>query len=77
MNNEEDIYNFLYSVMKGKIKDVIITKEKDENNKLIIEKVPVSVSVRMKAAELLFKTVAEPKSGEDILPVIICDDIGK
>ncbi|MGN1319377.1 MAG: hypothetical protein ACI4VF_10220 [Lachnospirales bacterium] len=74
-DRNEEIYKFLFDVMNGKINDVIVTKEKDENNMPVTAEVPVSISIRMKAAELLFKNVADNAVNNDILPVVICEDI--
>lgn len=74
-NSEKEIYDFLYGVMRGDIKDCIATKEKNEFGEYIYQEAPASIAVRMKAAELLFKSVSQTESGEDILPVVICEDL--
>lgn len=75
-NREEEIFDFLYNVMNGDEKDSIVTKDKNEFGEPITAQVPVSMSLRMKAAELLFKSVGDSGKGDAAaLPVVICEDI--
>lgn len=74
-NSEKEIFDFLYGVMRGEIMDNVQSKEKDENGEYIYKEVPVSISIRMKAAELLFKSVSHNESSGEVLPVVISEDI--
>ncbi len=74
-NSEKEIYDFLYGVMRGDIKDYAPTKEKNEFGEYIYQEVPVTIATRMKAAELLFKSVSQTDNGGDVLPVVICEDL--
>lgn len=76
-NRNEEIINFLFNVMNGVEKDVIVTKEKDEQNMPITADIPVNMTMRMKAAELLFKNISDNKNNNTAcdLPVVICEDI--
>lgn len=74
-NKEEAIYDFLYNVMCGKEKEVIVTKEKDELGMPITAEVAVPISVRMKAAELLLKSNTDNKNTGLSVPVVIYDDM--
>ena len=69
---ENSVVNFLYQVMDGTINDKIFNKDIGE-----YVDVPVSVATRMKAAELLFKSIdnGQKENKEDILPIVICEDI--
>lgn len=71
-NQENSVVKFLYQVMNGTINDKVFNKEIGE-----YVDVPVSVATRMKAAELLFKSMDnnQKDNKEEILPVIICEDI--
>lgn len=76
MNERNDeIINFLFNVMNGKEKDIILTKEKDEQNMPVTAEIPINMTMRMKAAELLFKNISDNKNTSCDLPVVICEDI--
>ncbi len=75
-NSEKQLYDFLYDVMKGNAKDYAATKEKDEAGMFIYQEVPVALSLRIKAAEMLFKSVQGQSDGTgEALPVVICEDL--
>lgn len=71
----DEIINFLFNVMNGTEKDILITKEKDENNNPIAVNIPVNIATRMKAAELLFKNTFDNKNTANDMPVIISENI--
>ena len=73
-HSKDEVYDFLYKVMNNKIKDIVISKETNEDGSPKISKVPVTVAARMKAAELLFKSV-DSKAPQNFSPVLFVEDI--
>ena len=74
-NREKEVYKFLEGVVKGEIMEPVQLKEKDQLGNPLIAEVPVAISVRMKAAELILKTIPENNVAKSIIPVILSDDI--
>lgn len=67
---KKDVCNFLIRVMKGEERDSAYSKEEGA----YIE-IPVSMTLRMKAAELLFKSIDDSEDTANNLPVVIYEDI--